>query len=188
MKWKIKDEGPIYSVEWCPDKEKSIFAVASYVPTPSSRISLAWLTEFFSLAALRKFTSSLLSPYFPTLSPHEHPLLLSTVSTLYQQMTKETSEPSLNRKKSFGVNRKETLNEKRDDWSKLMYREHSSKLHGTREEITFRLFLHQVGCPFSGFISIEPDADSRSRLLQLALVRFSFINCRSIKPKHHSAR
>jgi len=31
MKWKIKDEGPIYSVEWCPDKEKSVFAVASYV-------------------------------------------------------------------------------------------------------------------------------------------------------------
>lgn len=29
MKWKCGDGGPIFGVEWCPDKERSLFAVAS---------------------------------------------------------------------------------------------------------------------------------------------------------------
>ncbi|GAA5986015.1 hypothetical protein JCM5350_005497 [Sporobolomyces pararoseus] len=56
MKWKIKDEGPIYSVEWCPDKEKSIFAVASsskvhlISPLPLLSDTLALRTSSFALA------------------------------------------------------------------------------------------------------------------------------------------
>lgn len=36
MKWKCST-GPIYGVEWCPDKERSLFAVSWYVPS-----SLRW--------------------------------------------------------------------------------------------------------------------------------------------------
>ncbi|GAA6060488.1 hypothetical protein JCM10212_007119 [Sporobolomyces blumeae] len=56
MKWKIKDEGPIYSVEWCPDREKSLFAVASsskvhlISPLPLLSDSLASRTSTFALA------------------------------------------------------------------------------------------------------------------------------------------
>ncbi|GAA5838859.1 hypothetical protein JCM3766R1_004231 [Sporobolomyces carnicolor] len=56
MKWKIKDEGPIYSVEWCPDKEKSLFAVASsskvhlISPLPLLSDTLALRTSSFALA------------------------------------------------------------------------------------------------------------------------------------------
>jgi ribosome biogenesis protein ERB1 len=56
MKWKIKDEGPIYSVEWCPDKEKSVFAVASYVhPLLDSPLDVP-LTTVSPNPVPRKFT------------------------------------------------------------------------------------------------------------------------------------
>ncbi|GAA5911852.1 hypothetical protein JCM5296_004539 [Sporobolomyces johnsonii] len=77
MKWKIKDEGPIYSVEWCPDKEKSLFAVASsskihlISPLPLLSDSLAARTSAFALAGFNATSTDDSGAKKPHVQPQE---------------------------------------------------------------------------------------------------------------------
>ncbi|BGP48194.1 Ribosome bioproteinsis protein erb1 [Rhodotorula kratochvilovae] len=57
MKWRVGGEGePVYSVEWCPDREKSLFAVATankvhlIAPLPFLSDAVAARTSAFALA------------------------------------------------------------------------------------------------------------------------------------------
>lgn len=113
MRWKVGGAGEaVYSVEWCPDREKSLFAVATCVlfpssssPRPSRRADLAAPSPrtFAPLAAPTRSTSSRLSPYSPTPSPLAPRPLRSPASTQRRPTTRATrSGPSLSPRASRG--------------------------------------------------------------------------------------
>lgn len=67
VKWQVAggDDGPVYGVEWCPDKDRCILAIAVYVfASSTSNALLADLPRTVAIAERAGYFSSLRSRFF----------------------------------------------------------------------------------------------------------------------------
>lgn len=120
MKWKVGGAGePVYSLEWCPDREKSLFAAATCVFWRPSADPLNSDSPLFVPAAPTRSTSSPLSLYSPTLRQPAPPHLPSPGSTPQQPTTMATrSRDPRSRKALLGLSRAASASARRDGSSR----------------------------------------------------------------------
>lgn len=140
MKWKCGD-GPIYGVEWCPDKDRALFAVASYVQSlllPSQALT--------SIAELPKFTSSPLYLSSPTPLPLARCSSRSPDSRARRRTMRQWRRSMSSRWRSSGRSQRGVRRGRRDGWSRSTCLGRLSRSRGISEEIISRLSLLKVSC------------------------------------------
>lgn len=139
MKWKVGGAGEaVYSVEWCPDREKSLFAVATCVPFSPRRTRLTLRPS--PPPAPTRFTSSRLSLSCRTPSPPARRRLRLRASTRPRPTKRATrSGPSRSPRASRGSSRAGSASARRGASSSSRCRAtSSSRSRGTSAATTSR--------------------------------------------------